>query len=263
MFKIFTYEIGIIEVIDLIFVLILLYQLYRLVKGTLGINIFFGMLIIYFAYIVARILKLEVLSGILGQFVNAGVIALLIVFQPEVRRFLLQIGKAGVSDRGNLFDLFRKRNQKRSQQQEQDIMEINNAVQHFSDTKTGALLVFFSAFKLHDLNNAGVKINGDISAKLLESIFVKTSPLHDGAVIISRNKIVFAGTVLPLSESADVPGRAGLRHRAAIGITEHTDAIALIVSEETGYISYTIDGKIKTNISEDEMRAIIREAVKE
>lgn len=259
--KIFSHDYSVLDVIDIVLVILLLIEMYRLVRGTLGINIFFGMLLIYGAYLLVKFVKLNLLTEIIGQFVNAGVIALLIVFQPEIRRFLLKLGKAGLGDRENLWDLIRGNKKQRTKQQDHDVIEIVNALEHFSTKKTGALMVFFSTFKLNDFNSPGVKINAVISAKLLESIFEKSSPLHDGAVIVSQNKIVFAGTVLPVSESPSVPERAGLRHRAAIGITEETDAIAVIVSEETGIISYARNGKIKSTVSLPELRQVVHEAL--
>ncbi|MEO6166290.1 MAG: diadenylate cyclase CdaA [Chitinophagales bacterium] len=259
--KIFSHEYSMIDIIDMVLVTLLLVELYRLIRGTLGINIFFGMLLIYASYLLVKFLQLHLLTEIIGQFVNAGVIALLIVFQPEIRRFLLKLGKAGLGDRENLWDLIRGNKKRRTKQQDQDAIEIVNALEYFSEHKTGALMVFFSTFKLNDFNSPGVKINAVISAKLLESIFEKSSPLHDGAVIVSQNKIVFAGTVLPVSESPSVPERAGLRHRAAIGITEETDAISVIVSEETGIISYARNGKIKSVSAIGELKQVLHDAL--
>jgi uncharacterized protein (TIGR00159 family) len=261
LFKLFSQDYSIIDIIDLILVGLLLIQLYSLIRGTLGINIFFGMLLIYAAYLVVKFVKLNLLTEILGQFVNAGVIALLIVFQPEIRKFLLQLGKVGFVDRDHFWAIIRGTKKQRSKQQELDAIEIVTALEFFSKTKTGALIVFFSTFKLNDFNSPGVKINGSISAKLLQSIFEKQSPLHDGAVIISQNKIVFAGTVLPVSEGPSVPEWAGLRHRAAIGITENTEATSIIVSEETGFISYAKDGKLKSNISLEEALQVVNAAL--
>lgn len=261
LFKILSHEYSVIDIIDIILVLLLIIELYRLVRGTQGINIFFGLLVLYGIYQLVKLLKLTLLTDLLAQFVNAGVIVLLIVFQPEIRRFLLQLGKAGLGDRENLWNLIRGSKKQRTKQQDLDSSEIVAALDFFSRNKTGALMVFFSTFKLNDFNSPGVKINAVISAKLLESIFEKSSPLHDGAIIISQNRIVFGGTVLPVSESPSVPERAGLRHRAAIGITEETEAIAVVVSEETGHISYAVSGKIKTNISLDEVRQVVTEAL--
>lgn len=261
LYKIFSHEYSLIDVIDLILVGLLVIELYRLVRGTRAMNIFFGMLLIYCTYLLVKFLNLHFLTDIIGAFVNAGLIAILIVFQPEIRRFLLKLGKAGLGDRENIWDFIRGNKKKRTKQQDQDAVEIENAISYFSRTKTGALIVFFSTFKLNDFNSPGVKINAVISAKLLESIFEKSSPLHDGAVIISQHKIVFAGTVLPISESSTVPERAGLRHRAAIGITEETDAISVIVSEETGIISYSRNGKINSISNIGELKQVLHEAL--
>ena len=259
--KLLSREFSVIDIIDLILVTLLLIELYRLIRGTLGINIFFGMLLIYAAYLLVKFLNLHLLTEIIGQFVNAGVIALLIVFQPEIRRFLLKLGKAGLGDRENLWDFIRGNKKQKTRQHEQIAGEIISSLDHFSKHKTGALMVFFSTFKLNDFSSPGVKLNAVISGKLLESIFEKSSPLHDGAVIISQNKIVFAGTVLPVSESPSVPERAGLRHRAAIGITEETDALSVVVSEETGSISYARNGKIKSVSSAAELRQLLQTAL--
>jgi diadenylate cyclase len=261
LFKIFSYEYSITDLIDISLVILLVIELYRLIRGTLGIKIFFGMLLIYGSYLLVKFLQLHLLTELLGQFVNAGVIAMLIVFQPEIRRFLLQLGKAGLGDRENLWNFIRGNKKQRTRQLETDAAEITDALRYFSQKKTGALLVFFSTFKLNDFNNPGVKINAVISGKVLEIFFEKASPLHDGAVIISQNRIVFAGTVLPMSESEAIPERAGMRHRASIGITEHTDAVSVIVSEETGNISFAKDGKIRSNISLEELRQVITDAL--
>ncbi|MBK9732349.1 MAG: TIGR00159 family protein [Chitinophagaceae bacterium] len=261
LFKILSHEFSVIDVIDIVLVILLMVEMYRLVRGTLGINIFFGMLLIYCIYLLVKFLKLHYLTEIIGLFVNAGVFALLIVFQPEIRRFLLKLGKAGLGDRENIWDFIRGNKKQRTKQQDQDVIEMLKAIEYFSKNKTGALMVFFSTFKLNDFNSPGVKINAVISAKLLESIFEKASPLHDGAVIVSQNKIVFAGTVLPVSESPSVPERAGLRHRAAIGITEETDAIAVIVSEETGTISFARNGKIQSLATVSELKQVLNEAL--
>ncbi|MBA2421714.1 MAG: TIGR00159 family protein [Chitinophagales bacterium] len=261
LFKLIGYDFSIIDVIDVALVILLLFELYRLVRGTLGINIFFGMLVIYVSYRLVKFMNLDLLTEILGQFVNAGVITLLIVFQPEIRKFLLQLGKIGRVDGENLWDVIRGAKKERTKQQDFDTNEIVTALDYFSKNNIGSLLVFFSAFKLNDFSNPGVKINAVISAKLLESIFEKSSPLHDGAVIISQNRLVFAGSVLPVSESPLVPERVGLRHRAAIGITEETEAIAVIVSEETGQISYAHRGKIIMNIPMVELQKVVHEAL--
>jgi uncharacterized protein (TIGR00159 family) len=242
-------------------VLILVYQFYRRVRGSLGLNIFFGMILIYILYKLVKWLQLTVLSEILGAFVSAGVIAMLVVFQPEIRKFLLSLGDISISEKLHLpFQLNISKRQK-TKEEDRLVSEMLSALDNLSKTKTGALLVFNNHFKLHDLTNPGVALHALVSEKLLESIFNKHSPLHDGAVIIVNNRIIFAGSVLPVSDSPDLPPRAGLRHRSAVGITEHSDAVTLVVSEETGNISYAKNGKIRTNLPLVEVKQLLTEIV--
>jgi uncharacterized protein (TIGR00159 family) len=202
-----------------------------------------------------------VLSEILGAFVSAGVIAMLVVFQPEIRKFLLSLGDISISEKLHLpFQLNISKRQK-TKEEDRLVSEMLSALDNLSKTKTGALLVFNNHFKLHDLTNPGVALHALVSEKLLESIFNKHSPLHDGAVIIVNNRIIFAGSVLPVSDSPDLPPRAGLRHRSAVGITEHSDAVTLVVSEETGNISYAKNGKIRTNLPLVEVKQLLTEIV--
>jgi diadenylate cyclase len=261
LFKIFGYQLQWINIIDITLVLILVYQFYRRVRGSLGLNIFFGMILIYLLYKLVKWLQLTVLSEILGAFVSAGVIAMLVVFQPEIRKFLLSLGDISISEKLHLpFQLNISKRQK-TKEEDRLVSEMLSALENLSKTKTGALLVFNNHFKLHDLTNPGVALHALVSEKLLESIFNKHSPLHDGAVIIVNNRIIFAGSVLPVSDSPDLPPRAGLRHRSAVGITEHSDAVTLVVSEETGNISYAKNGKIRTNLPLVEVKQLLTEIV--
>jgi uncharacterized protein (TIGR00159 family) len=261
LFKIFGYQLQWINIIDITLVLILVYQFYRRVRGSLGLNIFFGMILIYILYKSVKWLQLTVLSEILGAFVSAGVIAMLVVFQPEIRKFLLSLGDISISEKLHLpFQLNISKRQK-TKEEDRLVSEMLSALDNLSKTKTGALLVFNNHFKLHDLTNPGVALHALVSEKLLESIFNKHSPLHDGAVIIVNNRIIFAGSVLPVSDSPDLPPRAGLRHRSAVGITEHSDAVTLVVSEETGNISYAKNGKIRTNLPLVEVKQLLTEIV--
>ncbi len=183
--------------------------------------------------------------AILSQFINIGVLALLIVFQPEIRRFLLYVGKGGNISGfsfGKLFRLGRQDGEVEANDKTKDA--IVKATALFSEKCTGALIVLADAQEKRYFQETGVSINADISAKLLQSIFEKTSPLHDGAVIISENKIYRAGCILPVSENPELPDNVGLRHRAAVGITEEIDVKVVIVSEESGKISYAKEGKL-------------------
>lgn len=256
-----NFDYSITDTVDLLLVLILIYWLYRRIRGTLGINMFLGMVVIYGGYRLVRYFKLDILTDVLGHFVSAGVIVIIIVFQPEIRKFLLSLGNVNVLERYKIFKNLPFNKKQRTRQQETTIKEILRALENLSSTKTGALIVFTDHFRLQDLPNPGVQLQSHISEKLLESIFNKHSPLHDGAVIIANQRIIYAGSVLPVSESLELPERIGLRHRSAVGITENSDAISVIVSEESGHISFARDGKLKQNLSKEETLKLITDLI--
>ncbi len=249
------------DIIDLLLVIILIYWFYKRIRGTLGINMFLGMLVIYGTYLLVRFLKLDVLTELLGHFVSAGVIAIIIVFQPEIRKFLLSLGNVNMLDRYKIFRNLPFYKKRRTRQQETTIKEINQALEYLSSNKTGALIVFTDHFRLQDLHNPGVQLQSHISEKLLESIFNKNSPLHDGAVIIANQRIIYAGSVLPVSESLELPERIGLRHRSAVGITENSEAISIVVSEESGNISFAKNGILKQNLKKEDVEKLIHDIV--
>jgi diadenylate cyclase len=261
--KLWKYNLSWLELVDVSMVLVLLYLFYKRVRGTLGLNIFFGMLLIYAVYRLVLYFKLPILTDILGQFVSAGVIAMLVVFQPEIRKFLLSLGDISISERLRLPFRLGISQRQRTREQETLVTELLTALEHLSQSKTGALIIFFRHFRLEDLTNPGTPIQGIVTAKLLETIFNKNTPLHDGAVIIVNNRIIYAGSVLPVSDSAYLPPRAGLRHRSAVGITEHSDAVAVVVSEETGQISFARNGKIRYALPMAEVRQILFDIVQD
>ncbi len=256
-FKIGFLDFSYLDIIDVLLVAILIYQVYKLLRGSIAFNIFLGMLLVYFIWFVVRMLDMELLGGIIGNFIEVGVIALLIVFQPEVRKFLLFLGRTGRFSRYNNWwrSLFSR--EKRNSEFESQIAEVVSAIDSFKKSKTGAILVLSNTSRLQFYANTGVYIEGYISSKLLESIFEKNSPLHDGATIIADSKVIAAGCVLPVSDNPDLPSRLGLRHRATVGITEHSDALAVVVSEETGEISYARNGVLFQNISIPEMEGLL------
>jgi len=221
-------------------VAILLYYIYKLLKGTVAINIFIGIAFIFLIWKMTQILKMEMLSNILGYLLSGGVIALIIVFQQEIRKFLLMIGTTNFASRRNF--LKQLKFLKSEITTETDVDTLLNACKKMSETKTGALIVLERTNSLDFLINTGDAMNAEMNEVLLESIFYKNSPLHDGATIIRDNFVVATRVVLPVSNSINIPSRFGLRHRAAFGVSEKTDAICLLVSEETGEISYIKDG---------------------
>tara|TARA_B100000131_G_scaffold255867_1_gene250481 strand:- start:476 stop:1252 length:777 start_codon:yes stop_codon:yes gene_type:complete len=238
-------KIGIIEIIDIALVAILIYQLYKLVKGTVAINIFIGLAAIYLLWKLVSAIHFQLLSEILGQFIGVGVIILAIVFQQELRRFLIMIGKGKIIKNKGLL----KFNFVVDADNNLNISAIVNACQDMSSTKTGAIMILTQIDDLAIFAESGVEMNASISEPMIKSIFYKNSPLHDGAVIIRENKIISARSVLPVSNSNEIPGYLGMRHRAAIGITEESDAIAIIVSEETGEVSYAKEGEFFNKIT--------------
>ncbi len=245
-------NIRFLDIIDILLVAFLLYQLYMLIKGTVAINIFVGIFSTYLIWLIAKALNMQLLSNILGQVMGVGVIALLIVFHQEIRRFLFLIGTRYFSKRNftleYLFSYFIT-----DSSSSLDCLPIVQACKNMAKTKTGALIVISKDSKLDAYMPSGDVINSDTTCRILETIFFKNSPLHDGAILITGNKILAAACVLPVSESTELSKSLGLRHRAALGISEITDAYVIIVSEETGNISTARFGVIRTNISADEL----------
>lgn len=242
------------NVIDITLVSILLYQVYKLMKGSVAIKIFLGFLSIYLIYLVVSAARMELLTMILGQFMGVGVIAAIILFAPEIRKFLMIIGKSSIFSNENILqELFfwRKR-----ETEAFNISPIIEATKTLAGTSTGALVVISRNSELKFYADSGDVMDAIISKRLLISVFNKYSPLHDGAVIIYNGKIKAARCILPVTER-DVPAQFGLRHRAAIGMSEATDTLVLIVSEETGQVSLSKNGRILHNLSMQEVREMI------
>ena len=234
-------DFNILEIIDIILVAFLLYYVYKLIKGTVAINIFFGIVIFYLFYLLVDVLEMRMLSNILGGFMSVGIIALIVVFQPEIRKFLLMIGSTNLSKSGSFLKRFSF--VKAQPNNTSDAEVIVKACTKMGSTKTGALIVIERNNNLDFLVETGDDMKIAVTQPILESIFFKNSPLHDGAIIISNNVIKATRVILPVNNEKTIPSRFGLRHRAAIGITEKTDALTLVVSEETGQLSYVNNGE--------------------
>lgn len=244
------------NILDLLIVIFLVYQLYRLLKGSIAFKIFWGLVVVYAAYFIVRYLKMPLLTNILQNFINVGIIAIIIIFQPEVRRFLLMLGKKIPFSEENAWrKLLMPDKFKDYHEEEELIQHLILAIGNLANTYTGALILVASSYKLRFDTTSGVPIDGHVSARLLESIFKKDSPLHDGAVIIANNKIIAAKVVLPVSDNPQLPPRIGLRHRSGVGATEQSDSLAIIVSEERGNVSYAEGGKLTMNVSLEEMKS--------
>ena len=235
------WDFGIIDFIDVFLVAILLYYVYKLVKGTVAINIFIGIIVIYAVWRLTDFLKMNMLHNIFDGFMKVGIIALIVVFQPEIRKFLLMVGSTNLGRKGKFF---RKMTFLRTEvETETNVEDIIAACNKMGTTLTGALIVLERNNNLDFLINTGDAMNISVTQPIIESIFFKNSPLHDGAIIIENNVVKATRVILPVNNEKKIPERFGLRHRAAIGITEKTDALAIVVSEETGQISYIKNGE--------------------
>ena len=245
-----------VDVIDIILVAILLYYVYKLVKGTAAINILIGIIIIYLIWKLTDILEMNILSNLLGQFISVGVFALIVVFQQEIRKFLLMLGSNNLTNNKlyfkyiNIFKPSREIN-------EMNIDEFLKSCQKLVKSKTGALFIIERNNSLDFIKNTGDSLYLEISSPIIESIFFKNSPLHDGAVIIDGNFITAARVILPVSENKNINSRLGLRHRAAFGITEKTDAIAIVISEENGKITFIKNGEIFAYKDSENLKTMI------
>ncbi len=240
-------DIRLADAVDILLVAFILYELYNLLKGTAAINIFIGILAIFLLWRLVNLLQMELLTEILGAFISVGFIALIVVFQPEIRQFLLLIGTprfmAKVRERIWFLNI------NFSKPIILDVDEIVTACRKMSANKTGALIILAKANELRQYVETGQIIDAQISNELLMNIFFRNSPLHDGAVIIINNKIKSARCILPVSGNKKISVALGLRHRAAVGVTERTDAIAVVVSEETGEVSYVKKGVIVQSVN--------------
>lgn len=239
LFKIGFLEVSWVDVIDVSLVSVLLYQVYKLIRGSIAVNIFLGILALYLVYLIVRAAEMELLANILGQFMGVGVLAMIILFQPEIRKFLLVIGR-GTEFRENIFKTITS--WRNSYHDDFDIQQVMEAVKALKSTKTGALIVFSRDVELRFYIETGDLLNAEVTKRLLISIFNKSSPLHDGAVIIYKGRIKAARCILPVSENDHLPAHFGLRHRAAVGMSENTDTLVLAVSEETGRLILARNG---------------------
>ncbi len=247
------------DILDIFLVALLLFQLYRLIKGTVAFNIVIGLFSLYLLWLVVKALNMQLLGVIMGQFIGVGVLALIVVFHPEIRKFLIFIGKNYNVNR--LFSIDKLFGHTRVKIiKEEDINNLVDACATMARSKTGALIVIAGNSELNEQLNTGERINAKISSSLIRTVFFKNSPLHDGAIIVKDGKIKAAGCILPLTQK-ELDQTLGLRHRAAVGITETTDAVVIIVSEERGSISFAKEGKIKRSISKEELISLLEDNI--
>ena len=252
-----TFDINILslkDILDILLVAFLLYKTYKLMKSSGSINIFIGILVFIVIWvIVSQVLQMRLLGSIFDKLVSVGVIALIVLFQDEIRHFLLTLGSR---HRSSSFFRFLKGNKKDTTDKE-DIMPIVMACLNMSKGKVGALIVIERSLPLDEVVRTGDIIDANINHRLIENIFFKNSPLHDGAMVISNKRIKAAGCILPVSHNLNIPKELGLRHRAALGISQETDAMTIIVSEETGGISIAYKGAFYLKLTAEELERML------
>jgi len=247
------------DFIDILLVTLLLYQMYRLLKGTVAFNIIIGLFSLYLLWLIVKLLNMELIGSIMGQFIGVGVLALIIVFHPEIRKFLVFVGTHYNVNRVFALDKLMGTSKKRTINQEQIDILVDACIS-MAKSHTGALIVITNTLELNDQVNSGERLTAKISSSLIRTIFFKNSPLHDGAVIIRGNRIAAAGCILPLTQK-EIDKSLGLRHRAAIGITENSDAVCIIVSEEKGSISFAKDGEIQRRLTKEKLITLLEENI--
>jgi diadenylate cyclase len=250
-------DFGITDLIDILLVAILLYYLYRLVRGTVAINIFIGIVIIWAFWKGTQLLDMRMTSSMVGGFMQVGLIALIIVFQQEIRKFLLVLGSTNIANKERYTKHFRFLREE-GMSTALDVDALLNACEAMGRNGTGAILVVERDNSLDFVRSSGDSMQIELNKPIVESIFFKNSPLHDGAAIIKGNYIVATRVILPVSRERSIPQRFGLRHRAAVGVTERTDALALVVSEETGLISYVKNGDFVNYKDLEELGRMLR-----
>lgn len=248
-------DFGIKDVIDIFLVALMLYYIYRLMKESRSLNVFIGIMVFVVVWLfVSQILEMRLLGSIMDKLVSVGVIAIIILFQQEIRKFLYNLG-AHRRVKGVL--RFFASSDKKDESDKEAIMTIVMACMNMAKGKVGALIVIERSAPLDDICETGDIIDANINQRLIENVFFKNSPLHDGAMVISKKRIKAAGCILPVSHNFDIPKELGLRHRAAMGISQSSDAIAIVVSEETGRISVAIKGEFRLRLSAEQLESIL------
>ncbi|MBO1363866.1 TIGR00159 family protein [Prevotella sp. A2931] len=245
---------GIKDVIDIVLVALMLYYVYRLMKESRSLNVFIGIMVFVLIWLfVSQVFEMRLLGSILDKLVSVGVIGLIVLFQEEIRKFLYSLGAHQRFKRLMVF----MGDKRHAETDKEAIMPIVLACMSMAKNKVGALIVIERGAPLDDIVETGDLIDARINQRLIENIFFKNSPLHDGAMIISKKRIKAAGCILPVSHNFNIPKELGLRHRAAMGISQDSDAVAVVVSEETGRISVAIKGEFRLRLSAEELESIL------
>jgi uncharacterized protein (TIGR00159 family) len=251
------FEFGLKDIVDIVLVALMLYYIYRLMKESRSLNVFMGILVFVVLWLlVSQVLGMKLLGSIMDKLVSVGVIGLIIIFQEDIRKFLYNLG---AHQRMKAFRrLFYKGDKELDREQlKQVIMSIVMSCMSMSKKKTGALIVLQRATPLDDIVATGERIDASVSQRLIENLFFKNSPLHDGAMVIANHRVKAAGCILPVSHDLNIPKELGLRHRAALGITHESDCLAIVVSEETGSISVAIRSQFQLRLTAEKLESIL------
>lgn len=256
------FQIGFKDVIDVFLVAILLYQTFKLLQRTGAVNVFIGIIAFIICwFLVSYVFKMELLGGIFDRVVSVGAFALIVIFQDELRRFFSRIGSRRKGSIFHTIKSFFVSNSNNKEKTDFDLVQVVLACRNLSKSSTGALIILTRTNNLEFYTHSGEQINASINSRLIESIFFKNSPLHDGALIISDRKLKAAACILPVSNNQTIAKRLGLRHRAALGITEHSDSIAIVVSEESGHISWAVNGILTVNVKPEQLEHFLSEVM--
>lgn len=254
--QLLAFNFGFKDVIDILLVAVILYYTYRLLRKTGAANLFWGILaFIVVWFLVSFVFQLDLTGALFDRIISVGAIALIVIFQEEIRLFFYRVGS-----RFSSWKIFRARTGEKDARSRQQILEITQACRHMASTKTGALIVLAGGGSLKEIVDTGERLDAQVSARLIENIFFKNTPLHDGALIIRDGKMVAAACILPVSKDQTIPQYYGLRHRAALGLAEKSDATCIVVSEESGHISVAREGRIR-EVKEDELFLVLQTAM--
>jgi uncharacterized protein (TIGR00159 family) len=256
-------NLGFADIFDIIVVALILYVAFRWLRGSSAVNIFIAILLLFIIRIVAVALNMKILSALLDTIIDVGAIALIVIFQPEIRQFLSRVGRStGITgEQKNFFDRLVGRNARALD--EEAAKELSRACFEMAEQKTGALIVLRHRNSLQDIIDSGDKLDSDIRSSVIETVFFKNSPLHDGAMIIGGNRIIAARCTLPMTERTDIPSKYGMRHKSAIGISERSDADVIVVSEQRGTVSFVSEGKITPITSRNQLKLLLEPPQKE
>ena len=256
------FNFGLKDIIDILLVALMLYYIYRLMRDSRSLNVFIGILVFVVVWIfVSQVLEMRLLGTILDKLVSVGVIVLIVLFQEDIRKVLYNLGAHQRMRRLSQLFTSKKSREKKKSSVKQDILPVVMACMNMSRGKVGGLIVFERNMPLDEVVSTGDRIDANINQRLIENIFFKNSPLHDGAMIISNHRIKAAGCILPVSHDLDIPKELGLRHRSAMGISQESDAVAIVVSEETGAISTAYQGEFRLRLSAEELESILTKSL--